>query len=53
MNKEIRISTGFILRDVNDRDNYGIFHDNEQEGKKLLGWISKKVVIYEMEKSKG
>ena len=51
MEKEIKTSTGFIFKDIGDKDNYAIFHEKEQSGNKLLGWISRKTVEYEVAKN--
>lgn len=35
---------GFEYREVGDKLNYGVFHDDIKNGEKLLGWIRKYLI---------
>jgi len=42
---------GFIFKDVGNKLDYGIFHSSINGGKKLLGWIRKFCIKYQLDKN--
>lgn len=45
------LKTGFIYKDVGDKQNYGIFHRDMAEDRQL-GWMNKANVNHLLEKTK-